>query len=107
MLLVCPTIPGPPMASPSVAFLPIAGVDARALVVGLLLTTAAAYAGGASVAFLRLGHRRMQVLLSFTGGILLGVAFLHLLPHATRACRLWRAGTRLEFKKIWFCITAP
>ena len=74
------------MVALSVALLPIAGVDARALVVGLLLTTAAAYAGGASVAFLRLGHRRMQVLLSFTGGILLGVAFLHLLPHATRAC---------------------
>ena len=74
------------MVSPSVVLLPIAGIDVRALVVGLALTTAAAYAGGATVAFLRLGHRRMQVLLSFTGGILLGVAFLHLLPHATRAC---------------------
>jgi zinc and cadmium transporter len=84
------------MASPSVAFLPIAGVDVRALVVGLVLTTVAAYAGGASVAFLRLGHRRMQVLLSFTGGILLGVAFLHLLPHATRAC-----GGRVDDAAPW------
>ena len=55
------------------------------LLAGLVLTTAAAWCGGATVALLRLGHRRMQVLLSFTGGILLGVAFLHLLPHATAA----------------------
>ena len=84
------------MVAPSVALLPIACVDARALFVGLLLTPAAAYAGGASVAFLRLGHRRMQVLLSFTGGILLGVAFLHLLPHATRAC-----GGRVDDAAPW------
>lgn len=84
------------MVSPSVVLLPIAGIDVRALVVGLALTTAAAYAGGASVAFLRLGHRRMQVLLSFTGGILLGVAFLHLLPHATRAC-----GGRVDDAAPW------
>lgn len=34
------------------------------------------------MAFLTLGHRTMQVLLSFTGGVLLGVGMLHLLPHA-------------------------
>ena len=33
-------------------------------------------------AFLSLGHRRMQVLLSLTGGVMLGVGLLHLLPHA-------------------------
>jgi len=65
--------------------LPCATVIAIPLLMGLLLTAAAAWAGGASVAVLRLGHRRMQVLLSFTGGILLGVAFLHLLPHAATA----------------------
>ncbi|MEI7781626.1 MAG: ZIP family metal transporter, partial [Planctomycetota bacterium] len=48
----------------------------------LLLISAAAYAGGSSIAFLSLGHRRMQVLLSVTGGIMLGVGLLHLLPHA-------------------------
>jgi zinc and cadmium transporter len=52
------------------------------LAVYLALIAAAAYAGGSSVAFLSLGHRRMQVLLSVTGGILLGVGLLHLLPHA-------------------------
>ena len=48
----------------------------------LLLIVGAAFAGGSSIAFLSLGHRRMQVLLSLTGGIMLGVGLLHLLPHA-------------------------
>ena len=52
------------------------------LVVYLVLIAAAAFAGGSSIAFLSLGHRRMQVLLSLTGGIMLGVGLLHLLPHA-------------------------
>ena len=88
------SIMGPPpfataQASPRMlllpaAFLPLDGVSS-VLVGDLLLVAVAAWIGGASVTLLRLGHRRMQVLLSFTGGILLGVAFLHLLPHATRA----------------------
>ena len=52
------------------------------LTVYLALIAAAAFAGGSSIAFLSLGHRQMQVLLSFTGGIMLGVGMLHLLPHA-------------------------
>ena len=52
------------------------------LVVELVLISAAAFAGGSSLAFLSLGHRPMQVLLSLTGGVLLGVGMLHLLPHA-------------------------
>jgi zinc and cadmium transporter len=55
------------------------------LAVQLALIAAAAYAGGSWVAFLSLGHRPMQVLLSLTGGMLLGVGMLHLLPHAVRA----------------------
>ena len=57
------------------------------LVVYLSLIAAAAFAGGSSVAFLSLGHRPMQVLLSLTGGVLLGVGMLHLLPHACLALR--------------------
>lgn len=53
----------------------------------LALIAAAAFAGGSSVAFLSLGHRPMQVLLSLTGGVLLGVGMLHLLPHASLALR--------------------
>ncbi|MFN5757174.1 MAG: hypothetical protein ACK48M_10370, partial [Planctomycetia bacterium] len=57
------------------------------LVVYLSLIAAAAFAGGSSVAFLSLGHRPMQVLLSLTGGVLLGVGMRHLLPHACLALR--------------------
>ena len=69
--------------------LPAAAVP-DAHVIGLLaaqlaLIAAAAFAGGSSVAFLALGHRPMQVLLSLTGGMLLGVGMLHLLPHAVHA----------------------
>ncbi|MBM4059322.1 MAG: hypothetical protein FJ275_13970 [Planctomycetes bacterium] len=48
----------------------------------LVLIAAAAMAGGSSVALLALGHRPNQVLLSVTGGVLLGVGMLQLLPHA-------------------------
>jgi len=48
----------------------------------LFFITLAAFAGGVSISFLTLGHRRLQVLLSFTGGVLLGVGMLHLIPHA-------------------------
>lgn len=69
--------------------LPVAVASSSAgwgtLAAELVLVFLAAWAGGTSVALLRLGHRRMQVLLSFTGGILLGVAFLHLMPHAIAA----------------------
>lgn len=51
----------------------------------LSLIAVASVAGGSSVALVSLGHRRMQVLLSMTGGVMLGVALLHLLPHACLA----------------------
>jgi len=57
------------------------------LLLYLTLIAAAAFAGGSSVAFLTLGHRPMQVLLSLTGGVLLGVGMLHLFPHACLALR--------------------
>jgi zinc and cadmium transporter len=62
------------------------------LAVYLLLISAAAFAGGSSMTFVRLGHRPMQVLLSLTGGILLGVGLLHLLPHASIALAAGAAG---------------
>jgi zinc and cadmium transporter len=52
------------------------------LAIQLAVVAAAAYAGGSSLSFISMGHRRMQVLLSLTGGVLLGVGLLHLLPHA-------------------------
>jgi zinc and cadmium transporter len=52
------------------------------LVMFLALIAAASIAGGTSAALLTIGHRRMQILLSLTGGVMLGVGILHLLPHA-------------------------
>lgn len=48
----------------------------------LAMIAAASIAGGTSASLLSIGHRRMQVLLSLTGGVMLGVGILHLLPHA-------------------------
>ena len=63
--------------------LSLADIPALAMLgVYVTLIAAAAFAGGASVAFLSLTHRQMQVALSLTGGVLLGVGLLHLLPHA-------------------------
>lgn len=62
----------------------VAGPPGPVVVLALQLAViaAAAAAGGSSMSLLSLGHRRMQVLLSITGGVLLGVGMLHLLPHA-------------------------
>ena len=75
------------------------GSSAFASLVGyLLLIAAAAYAGGSSIAFLSLGHRRMQVLLSLTGGIMLGVGLLSIRSTARAnqdwPSSLWSARTR-------------
>src|SRR5437588_8873570 len=43
---------------------------------------AASLAGGALPGLVRLTHRRMQLVMSFVGGLMLGVALLHLLPHS-------------------------
>jgi len=67
---------------PLVATITLQPSAVASLVGYLVLIAAAAYAGGSSVAFLSLGHRRMQVLLSLTAGVMLGVGLLHLLPHA-------------------------
>jgi len=66
--------------------LPLAAAPATGALVGYLaIIVVAAFAGGASVALVSLSHRPMQVLVSLTGGVLLGVGLLHLLPHAHRA----------------------
>src|SRR5262245_18700809 len=58
------------------------------MAVAILLTIycicvfAASLAGGALPGLVKLTHRRMQLTMSFVGGLMLGVAVLHLLPHA-------------------------
>jgi zinc and cadmium transporter len=46
------------------------------------LVVLASLAGGALPGLVRLTHRRMQFVMSFVGGLMLGVALLHLLPHS-------------------------
>jgi zinc and cadmium transporter len=66
------------------------------LAMQLAVVAGAAYAGGSSLSFLSMGHRRMQVLLSLTGGVLLGVGLLHLLPHA-----FLQLDRQIETTMIW------
>jgi zinc and cadmium transporter len=46
-----------------------------------ILVVAASLSGGALPWLMRFTHRQMQLLMSFVGGLMLGVAVLHLLPH--------------------------
>lgn len=69
------------MTSPAI-IATLSPAAATSLVVYLAVIAAAAFAGGSTVAFFSMGHRRMQVLLSLTSGVMLGVGLLHLLPHA-------------------------
>jgi zinc and cadmium transporter len=73
-----------PPALPTLLSLPLAQLSTPdiGLLMSLVLIAAASIAGGSSAALLTIGHRRMQVLLSLTGGVMLGVGILHLLPHA-------------------------
>jgi zinc and cadmium transporter len=46
---------------------------------------AASVAGGLLPSLVRWTHRRLQMALSFVSGVMLGVAFFHMLPHAVMA----------------------
>jgi zinc and cadmium transporter len=52
------------------------------LLVYCLLVALASLAGGLLPSLVKLTHRRMQFVMSFVGGLMLGVALLHLLPHS-------------------------
>src|SRR5687768_15424927 len=52
------------------------------LAVYCLLIVGASLAGGWLPSLLKLTHLRMQLLMSLVSGVVLGVALLHLLPHA-------------------------
>ena len=64
------------------------------LVLYCLLILGASLLGGWVPLLVRLTHRRMELLVSFVSGVMLGVAVLHLLPHAwmQRAEWLRRSG---------------
>lgn len=52
------------------------------LAVYCILIVAASLVGGQLPSLVRLTHQRMQVLISFVGGLMLGIALFHMLPHA-------------------------
>lgn len=52
------------------------------LAVQCLLIIAASLAGGMLPDWMRLTHKRLQLTMSYVGGLMLGIALLHLLPHA-------------------------
>ncbi len=52
------------------------------LVVYSILVIAASLAGGLVPTFWRWNHRTMQGVMSFVGGVMLGIGLLHLLPHS-------------------------
>lgn len=81
------------------SFLAMASPNSSAavsLAVYLALIAAAAFAGGATMSFFSMGHRRMQVLLSLTAGVMLGVGLLHLLPHA-----FYQLGRDIDATAAW------
>jgi zinc and cadmium transporter len=55
------------------------------LIVYCFAALAASLAGGSLPTLLRLTHARLQTALSFVAGLMLGMALLHLIPHATSA----------------------
>jgi len=52
------------------------------LIIYCVLIVSASLLGGWLPFLVQLTHRRMQLLMSFVGGLMLGVALLHLIPHA-------------------------
>jgi zinc and cadmium transporter len=52
------------------------------LIVYCICIVLASLAGGALPSLVKLTHRWMQVVMSFVGGLMLGVALLHLIPHS-------------------------
>lgn len=57
------------------------------LTIYCVLVGVASLGGGWLPSLLRLTHKRMQTLMSFLGGMMMGVAVLHLMPHAAAQAR--------------------
>ncbi len=55
---------------------------ALVIVIYCVLLIVASLAGGCLPTVMRLTHTRMQLMMSLVGGLMMGVALLHLLPHA-------------------------
>lgn len=63
------------------------------LAVSCLLALLAAMVGGALPALCRLTHKRLQIAVSFVAGLMLGLALLGLLPHASHELHSTQSAT--------------
>lgn len=56
------------------------------LAIYCLAIVAASLVGGALPSLFRISHTDMQVILSFVGGLMLGIGLLHMIPHGVAQC---------------------
>src|SRR5690606_29952744 len=68
-----------------------------------LLVMASSLLGGVLPTLLRITHTRMQLTMSFVGGLMLGVAVVHLLPHSILMMRDGNAF-RLDSSMFWMLV---
>ncbi|MDA7503565.1 ZIP family metal transporter [Planctomicrobium sp.] len=60
------------------------------LAVYCVLIVAASLLGGRLPTLVKLDHKRMQILISFVGGLMLGIGLFHMLPHAIVMLGIYR-----------------
>lgn len=79
---------------------------ASLLIAYCVLVAAASVAGGWLPALVRMTHLRTQLLMSFVAGLMLGIALLHLLPHAVEALgsAVWTGGSTLAGTVFMFLL---
>lgn len=75
------------------------------LITYCLLIVIASLVGGWLPMVIRLTHKRMELALSFVSGVMLGVALLHLLPHAWLSLEeSGRTHSGLSFLMLWLIL---
>ena len=68
------------------------------LIIYCVLVVLSSLAGGLLPTLLRMTHTRMQLTMSFVGGLMLGVAVVHLLPHSISMSR------QLDSSMFWMLV---
>lgn len=68
------------------------------LIVYSILIVLASWLGGLLPSVVALTHTRMQTMISFVGGLMLGIGFLHLMPHASH--ELGNASTTANWMMV-------
>ena len=75
------------------------------LTIYCIFIVAASLSGGALPWLVRFTHRQMQLLMSFVGGLMLGVAVLHLFPHGVYELgRIKTIAQPLDLAAIWLLL---